>query len=59
MYKLEILEEEPILHWFSQQAGTDQKKKLRKNPKVFKWLKMTRENVCWSGTAPSYSFFPF
>lgn len=35
MYQLEILEEEPILRWFSQGAGTDQKKKLRKNQKVF------------------------
>uniref|UniRef100_H3CR64 Translation initiation factor eIF2B subunit epsilon n=1 Tax=Tetraodon nigroviridis TaxID=99883 RepID=H3CR64_TETNG len=47
MYKLEILEEEPILHWFSTQAGTDQKKKLRKNPKLqefIHWLEQPAES---------------
>ncbi|XP_077354381.1 translation initiation factor eIF2B subunit epsilon [Festucalex cinctus] len=46
MYQLEIIEEEMILHWFSQSVTSDKSRQLRKNQglqKFVQWLKEAEE----------------
>ncbi|MCI4376924.1 hypothetical protein PGIGA_G00197380 [Pangasianodon gigas] len=43
VYQLEILDEDSIMHWFSQGAQTERSKTLRKNPGLLKFIQWLEE----------------